>query len=328
MLVDPTLLREMRGLASGPAAEMTPEEQMNGEAMHVNGSNGATPAQALGVDTSTQPSVETILFKAGLITADQLGEVVLERVQSGRSAGEIVVERGLVSPEALAGAIAGLAAPTADPAHAPVTEPVHAPVAEPVHAPVAEAGAAPVPEAAAVPAPVVEAPVVEAPAVEAPVVEAPVVEAPVVEAAAPMPVVTVPEPVAPVEPPAPEPVEAAFVAPAPIEAAPVESATELAQPLPEPEPVPAPPAATADEPGVSTGEVQYGIRIRLSEGVTLEAGSYPSREQAIEVARSISVQLAAEGGEWPLVGDTLVRPDAVLAIEIESAVSWFSSGQA
>jgi hypothetical protein len=313
VLVDPTLLREMRGLASGPAAEMTPEEQMNGEAMHVNGSNGATPAQALGVDTSTQPSVETILFKAGLITADQLGEVVLERVQSGRSAGEIVVERGLVSPEALAGAIAGLAAPAADPAHAPV--------AEPVHAPVAEAVAAPVPEAAAAPAPVVEAPVVEALAVEAAVVEAP----------APMPVVTVPEPVAPMEsiaPPAPEPVEAAVVAPAPVEPAPVEPATELAQPQPEPEPVPAPPAAVADEPGISTGEVQYGIRIRLSEGVTLEAGSYPSREQAIEVARGISVQLAAEGGEWPLVGDTLVRPDAVLAIEIESAVSWFSSGQA
>ena len=308
VLVDPTLLREMRGRAFGPAAEMTPEEQMNGEAMHVNGSNGATPAQAPAVDTSTQPSVETVLFKAGLITADQLGEVVLERVQSGRSAGEIVVERGLVSPEALAGALAGPPAPAA----------------EPVHAPVAEAVAVPVAEAAAAPAPAVEAPVVEAP-----VVEALVVEAPVVEAAAPMPVVTVPEPVVPVEPPAPEPVEAAVVAPAPVEPAPVEPAAEPVQPQPEPEPIQAPaPAAAADDPSISTGEVQYGIRIRLSEGVTLEAGSYPTREQAIEVARGISGQLAAEGGEWPLVGDTLVRPDAVLAIEIESAVSWVSSGQA
>jgi hypothetical protein len=288
VLVDPNLLREMRGRASGPAAEMTPEEQMNGEAMHVNGSNGAAPAQAPAEDTSTQPSVETILFKAGLITADQLGEVVLERVQSGRPAGEIVVERGLVSPEALAGALGGSAAPAVE------AVPVPVPVAEPV----------------AAPAPVQ-----------------------VVEAPAPMPVVTVAEPVAepvaPVEPPAPEPIEATVVAPAPVEPAPVEPVAEPVQPQPEPEPVPAPaPAAEADDRGNSTGDVQYGIRIRLTESVTLEAGSYPSREQAIEIARGIAGQLAAEGGEWPLVGDTLVRPDAVLAIEIESAVSWFSSGQA
>lgn len=265
---------------------------MNGEAMHVNGSNGAAPAAAAG-----EPSVETLLFKAGLITADQLGEVVLERVQSGRPAGEIVVERGLVSPEALAGALAGPAAPAVETVQAPVAETVAAPA----------------------PAPVVEASAEHVPAVA--------VSEPVVPVAPPAP-----EPVEAtvVAPPAPEPVEATVVAP-PVEPAPVhvELTVEPVQPQPEPQPEP-PPAAAAesDEHGFSMGEVHYGIRIRLAEGVTLEAGSYPSRERAIEVARGIAGQLAAEGGEWPLVGDTLVRPDAVLAIEIESAVSWFSSNQA
>jgi hypothetical protein len=370
VLVDPTLLGETRDHASGPGGDTTPEEHMSGETFHVNGSNGAspTPAPAPAAETADQqpaPSLETILFKAGLITADQLGEVVLERVQSGRPAGDIVVERGLVSRETLAEMLASpsepapappavveaaathevdhVQPPVAEPALAstapsavepiqpPAVEPVPAQSFEPVPAPAetfaAVVAPAPVAEAIAAPAP---APAVEAIAAPA-AAPAPVVEAQVVEPAPPpFPDVTyapIQHVVPPVEAPAAveatEPVaEAPPAAPA-AETPPVPVAPQEPVAMEQPEP-----AAAPDGNGFSMGEVHYGIRIRLAEGVTLDAGSYPSRERAVEAARGIATRLAAEGGEWPLVGDTLVRPEAVLAIEIESAVSWFASRQA
>jgi hypothetical protein len=372
VLVDPTLLGETRDHASGPGGDTTPEEHMSGETFHVNGSNGASPTPAPApaaetVDQQPAPSLETVLFKAGLITADQLGEVVLERVQSGRPAGDIVVERGLVSREALAEmlaspsepapvlaavepaathevdhvqppvaepALASTAPPAVEPFQPPAVEPVAAQSFEPVPAPAetfaAVAAPAPVAEAiaapAAAPAPVVETTVVEPATPPAPAVEAQVVE----PAPPPFPDVThvpVQHVAAPVE--APAAVEAAEpVAEAPPPAPAAETQPEPAAPQ---EPVAMAQqesAAAPDGHGFSMGEVHYGIRIRLAEGVTLDAGSYPSRERAVEAARGIATRLAAEGGEWPLVGDTLVRPEAVLAIEIDSAVSWFASRQA
>lgn len=332
VLVDPNLSRTARGHASGHDGPMTPEEQMSGETIYVNGTNGAAPAAAAApnpAESTAPPSLETILFKAGLITADQLGEVVLERVQSGRSAGEIVVERGLVSREVLAGLLAAQAA--AEAAHAPAVEPE--PVAEPVAAPapvgfaapplLAPSVAEPEPIAAPEPAPAFEQiPAPEpTPAFEhipAPIPTPAPEPAPFVPPA-PEPVaeVVVEEPVAPPMPAQPEPV----VAPEPETVA---EALPQQQPQPEPQPETAPAVAPEDR-GFSMGEVQYGVRIRLAEGVTLDAGSFPGREAAVEAARGIANKLAAEGGEWPLVGDTFVRPDAVLAIEVESAVAWFSS---
>jgi hypothetical protein len=352
VLVDPTLLGETRDHASGPGGDTTPEEHMSGETFHLNGSNGASPVPAPSqaaetADKPSAPALETVLFKAGLITADQLGEVVLERVQSGRPAGDIVVERGLVSRETLAQMLASPSepapAPAVDLATTPVAEHVQAPVAEPALASAAPPAVEPfeVPATEPVPGPAFEpapapAETVSAPTpvaeVFAPPASPPVVEAPAAEPAAqPLPAATdeaVQYLASPVEAPAPaevpEPVaDAAPPAPA------VEAQPDLAPQEPEPAaPEHHEPAAAPDGHGFSMGEVHYGIRIRLAEGVTLDAGSYPSRERAVEAARGIASRLAAEGGEWPLVGDTLVRPEAVLAIEIESAVSWFASRQA
>ncbi len=298
---------------------------MNGETFHANGSNGAVPAPApeQAGEHAPAPSLETTLFKAGLITADQLGEIVLERVQSGRPAGDIVVERGLVSPEALAHMLAA-ASPAAEPASAPVAEPVPAPVVEPAPAPVAEAAPAPAAPFAAAPAPAPAAAVPQPSFVTEAATPAPA-QAALVEPAAPVTTLAPPpEPSAEVQALAAQPtVEVASVAPA-IDAATGPQEPSVAEPQQPPEAEPVAGAQPGDR-DVSMGEVQYGIRIRLSEGVTLDAGSYPSREHAVEIARGIAGQLATESAEWPLVGETLVRPDAVRAIEIESAVSWVSS---
>lgn len=52
-------------------------------------------------------SPETLIFRSGLITPDQLGELVQERVRSGRPAHEIVIERGWADAAMVAQALVG-----------------------------------------------------------------------------------------------------------------------------------------------------------------------------------------------------------------------------
>src|SRR5438552_2236095 len=74
-------------------------------------------------------SVEALLFQAGLITADQLGELVRDSVVLNRPAAEVALERGLVSSAALQEVLAKASAPAPDslPFPLPVeTLPLHA----------------------------------------------------------------------------------------------------------------------------------------------------------------------------------------------------------
>jgi hypothetical protein len=56
--------------------------------------NGAGPAENV-------PPLETLLYEAGLITPDQLGELVRDSVVLRRPVATVAVERGWVSPEAI-----------------------------------------------------------------------------------------------------------------------------------------------------------------------------------------------------------------------------------
>jgi hypothetical protein len=131
----------------------------NGNA-HLNGTgpaNGAVtlvpPPAAQPTPTVTlappvpEPTPETLIFRAGLLTPDQLGELVQERVSSGRTVEQIVVDRGWADAATVARAL-GLEPPAAEVAvpvvevAVPVVE-VAAPVVE-SHAPVAQIPTQPV----------------------------------------------------------------------------------------------------------------------------------------------------------------------------------------
>ncbi|MEP7335996.1 MAG: hypothetical protein ABI717_09475 [Actinomycetota bacterium] len=149
--------------------------------------------------------------------------------------------------------------------------------------------------AAGAPAPVAQAPAAPAPVVEAP---APVPPAPVAQApAAPPPVfVEAPAPPAPVvqapPPPAPAPVVQAPAAPAPV----VEA--------------PAPRAPVAVDTSV-------GVFLNLEDGARIWAGRFDSLEDAERHARNLTESLVRpEPGVWPRFGDQLVRPDAVVSVEV------------
>ena len=224
-----------------------------------------------------------------------------------------------------------------EPQVAPVVEPVAAPVVQPVAAPVVEPLAAPVPEPVAAPAvePVVEqlvAPVAEAPA-------APVMEPQHVPVVAPEPLAPIvtepvtngegiwlgqPEPQDP-EPPVapwrrslePEPVvQAPVVEPqaVQVEAAPVvptvQAPVEPVAPEPEvqPEPVPEPPPAA----GI---EMTWTVVLRLADGDRVEVGSFPGQEAAVEGARAVVAQIAADDS-WPFVTDRFIRPEGIVSVDL------------
>ncbi|MDX6423922.1 MAG: hypothetical protein QOI67_1393 [Gaiellaceae bacterium] len=147
----------------------------------------------------------------------------------------------------------------------------------------------------------------------APVVEAyvpppaPVVAAP---AAAPMPVYEAPAPPAPVvQAPAPAHV---VQAPAP---APVAEAPAAPAPVPAPAPVVEAPAER-----VSAGaDTSVGVFLNLEDGARIWAGRFDSLEEAEQHAQNLTESLVRpEPGVWPRFGDQLVRPDAVVSVEVSA----------
>ena len=178
----------------------------NGNA-HLNGNGAVTlvpPPAAQPTPTVTlappvpEATPETLIFRAGLLTPDQLGELVQERVSSGRTVEQIVVDRGWADAATVARVLG----------HEPPAVEASAPVVE-IAAPVVELSAAPVeiaPPAVEAPTPVVE--IATQPAEPA----APVVELPVPAAEIVPPPAAVGEPAplhvveTPVEQPSTEPV--------------------------------------------------------------------------------------------------------------------------
>jgi hypothetical protein len=53
------------------------------------------------LDVEPKPSIETLMFNAGLIDADQLGELVRDAVVAQRPVAALALERSLVTPQAL-----------------------------------------------------------------------------------------------------------------------------------------------------------------------------------------------------------------------------------
>jgi Meckel syndrome type 1 protein len=156
-------------------------------------------------------------------------------------------------------------------------------------APVAQPPAAPAPAPA--PAPVVEA---HAPPPPPPVVEAPAAPMPVYEAPAPPPA-----PVVQAPPPAPAP------EPAPVAQAPA------------PAPAPAPVVEAPSERASAPTDTSVGVFLNLEDGARIWAGRFDSLEEAEQHAQNLTESLVRpEPGVWPRFGDQLVRPDAVVSVEV------------
>jgi hypothetical protein len=295
-LVDPELAQRLRENDMQDA--VVREEHVHD--VNANNGNGSAPTVPQAPPEETR-SLEALLFHGGLITADQLGDLIREQTATGTPVEELVRSRGYVQPEVLDRLLGKTQA--AAPAHAPEAGGFSAPIelvpAAEASTPAPAAVPEPVPTTIPAPEPVAVAPV-EAPAPAADVV----VELPTAFAAPapePEPMPAMPE-VAPVAeaPPASVAVVELAVAPArmPEPELQTEPETPAAEHQPEPE-LEAKPVA----------DLAFDVLVRLTDGYELLASSHGAFADGEQAARAL-----ADGGDWLEVGDALVQRPAVAAI--------------
>lgn len=58
------------------------------------------------------------------------------------------------------------------------------------------------------------------------------------------------------------------------------------------------------------------VVIRLADGELVQVGTAPNRDSAMTLARSVIAEIEAPTGEWPLVNDRLLRPDAIVSVDV------------
>lgn len=84
----------------------------------------------------------------------------------------------------------------------------------------------------------------------------------------------------------------------------------LAEPPVSPTPVG---AAERERPSLD----QRRVVVRLRDGDTILVGGSPTYEDALVLAQRTILELAdVEEGEWPMLGDRFVNPDAIVSVDV------------
>ena len=58
------------------------------------------------------------------------------------------------------------------------------------------------------------------------------------------------------------------------------------------------------------------VVVRLSDGDVVQVGTAPNRDSALVLARSVISEIDEPTGEWPRVGDRLVRPGSIVSVDV------------
>jgi hypothetical protein len=58
------------------------------------------------------------------------------------------------------------------------------------------------------------------------------------------------------------------------------------------------------------------VVVRLVDGDVVQVGTAPNRDSALILARSVIAELDDRSGDWPLVGNRLLRPGSVLSVDL------------
>jgi hypothetical protein len=58
------------------------------------------------------------------------------------------------------------------------------------------------------------------------------------------------------------------------------------------------------------------VVIRLTDGAVVQVGTAPNRDSAMSLAKSVIAEIEHPSGEWPLINDRLLRPDAIVSVDI------------
>jgi hypothetical protein len=58
------------------------------------------------------------------------------------------------------------------------------------------------------------------------------------------------------------------------------------------------------------------VIVRLSDGEILQVGTAPNRDSALVLARTLIAEIEEPHGEWPMVGDRMLRPDSIVSVDV------------
>ena len=58
------------------------------------------------------------------------------------------------------------------------------------------------------------------------------------------------------------------------------------------------------------------VIVRLNDGEILQVGTAPNRDSALVLARTLIAEIEEPHGEWPMVGDRMLRPDSIVSVDV------------
>jgi hypothetical protein len=73
----------------------------------------------------------------------------------------------------------------------------------------------------------------------------------------------------------------------------------------------------AERPEWATSELRRVV-VRLANGDVVQAGTAANLDGARALARSLIQEIDHPAGDWPHIGDRLIRPDAVVSVDVIS----------
>lgn len=60
------------------------------------------------------------------------------------------------------------------------------------------------------------------------------------------------------------------------------------------------------------------VVVRMNDGEVLQIGTAPNRDSALVLARTVIAEIEEPRGEWPLVGERLLRPESIVSVDVLS----------
>ena len=58
------------------------------------------------------------------------------------------------------------------------------------------------------------------------------------------------------------------------------------------------------------------VVVRMSDGDVVQMGTAPNRDSALVLARTVIAEIEEPKGEWPLVGERLLRPESIMSVDV------------
>ena len=58
------------------------------------------------------------------------------------------------------------------------------------------------------------------------------------------------------------------------------------------------------------------VVVRMTDGEVLQVGTAPNRDSALVLARTVIAEIEEPRGEWPLVGERMLRPESIVSVDV------------